>query len=154
MTLPRKNIAVRTSFPSETVPVVDTYKNLAEKLKFTLKWAIENRPSRYILKVDDDCLARVVDLARWLHLKNFPRNSYIGNHAARQVLTHGIWADEVYLNESLSKLSEVKTFTIYRGSNSYQRAVFYPKYAAGAAGYILTREISQILVHHFENLTS
>lgn len=121
----------------------DTYDHLTLKTKKSLEWAwnhmssdqVEKSPQKYFLKIDDDCLVRPKSYEAFL--KNFFPPSdfpflYYGKLRFQQkiVLHEGKWAEKNYHEE------------------------FYPIYADGNSGYVLSFNILKELATEvgFDNL--
>ena len=86
------NILVTSPF---TVPIVDTYQNLTTKLKHALSWA-SDRPSKFILKCDDDSFALVKKAAYWLDQNAKLPYWYMGNIQERRVTRIGPGLDQFF----------------------------------------------------------
>ena len=128
-----------------TLPMVDTYNSLTKKLKLSLRWVHEMSTlslgknssentyhPKWVLKIDDDSIARVTSLEAYLQ-ENYPINKhpnlYLGwMGEMKKVLHSGKWAEKDYKQK------------------------FYPTYANGCAGYILSWDLIKYISVNFDNL--
>ena len=101
-------------------------------MKHAFRWATKNRPSKFILKIDDDSFARVVDLAIWLEKFVDYEYAYVGNIFARTVKLKGKWADPKF--KAVTELD------------------WYPPYADGACGYVVSGPLAKFLMRRFHQL--
>lgn len=105
------------------VDVVETYRQLPRKLKLAYRWALEEYPrAQWFAKVDDDSIARVDRLEKYLYDLR-PETSVIGCVAFKNwVLRVGKWTELEYPGEE------------------------YPPFARGSCGHVVTRDVAQMVV--------
>ena len=117
------------------IPVMDTYANLTRKVKEGIHWIIKNGNPRWLLKIDDDNIAKLEVLENYLK-SNFSDVNHLYMGAMME--------DSVILRKN-SKWAE----TNYKKDNPLAS---YPKYANGCTGYILSNSIIRYIGDNSEKL--
>jgi Galactosyltransferase len=112
------------------VPLVESYAKLPEKVVQAYRWTLLHIPKvRWIVKVDDDSFVRPASLNRYLDKYNSDVPILIG-----KIIPHsrpaqsGKWAEHEWLPE------------------------FYPYWAIGSAGHIVSRRVVQYVVENSASL--
>ena len=124
------------------LPMKDTYQNLATKTKLGIKWVVENTDAKWIFKVDDDVYTDIRGVQNYLkqidHTKPYliGRFSFFNNgkgHSGVRVMTKKRYRDERWID------------------NKYDKR-YYPQYANGASGYIISRPIAEYITQNSDIL--
>ena len=115
--------------------MIDIYRNATFKTVNGINWALENCPGvDYIHKIDDDSLANIYGLT--YYLSHFaPSNKLYMGHISKQ--------GRVIRKFEKGMPDNYKKWVINR--NEYPPE-FYPPYALGGPGYILSRDVAKQFV--------
>ena len=112
------------------VPIVESYTKLPEKVVQAYRWTLWHIPNvRWIVKADDDSFVRPEKLDRYLDKYNSDAPMLIG-----KIIPHsrpaqsGKWAEHEWSTE------------------------FYPYWAIGSAGHIVSRRVAQYVVENSPTL--
>lgn len=125
--------------------MIDTYQNLTNKIKLgfreTHNFLIRKKlQANWIMKIDDDAILLADRLINWLSSKKFNQKKfmYAGLIKHRQIFRNGTWGEVLYHSQFLdAKGREI-----------------YPKYASGAAGYVLSYDLFSHLANLSDSLVS
>ena len=113
------------------VDMIDTYKDLAHKIKLAYKWVTDHGDPKWILKIDDDAITTVQTLERHLHDKyddiDYLYMGWINKFSP--VMMEGKWADPLYAGHK-----------------------YYPPYANGCSGYVVSHKIAEYIVENSDEL--
>ena len=106
------------------VPMEEHYQGLPDKVIYSYMWILQHIPHvEFIIKTDDDMFARVTSLEQYVESRYNPyKPIIIGQIIPRsEVSKEGKWAEPNYNEE------------------------YYPYWAQGSAGYIVTRPIIEYI---------
>ena len=122
------------------LPVIDTYRNLTQKVQTSYKYLIENYPlTEWFAKVDEDQYCRPGKLLTFL--KGLERSNDYNNNTPSllgkirtkiKVLRQGKWAENI---------------------KDYPEK-YYPSFPAGSAGHVINRKFAEFIVKNSKNLTN
>jgi len=116
------------------LPMTDTYKNLTLKVKLGVKWMVENTNAKWLLKVDDDTYTDLRGLEKYLEQFDHTKPYLIGRMiGGARVMTSESFKDRRWIDDK------------YDGTR-------YPKYASGAAGYVISRAVAEYIATSFSDL--
>lgn len=112
------------------IPMLESYRRLPEKVIQAYHWTLQYIPSvAWIVKVDDDTFVRPSSLQRFVQKYNPNIPLWIGKMIPHSpVARSGKWADHEYQPD------------------------FYPYWAIGSAGHIVSRSIAQFVVQNSATL--
>jgi hypothetical protein len=112
------------------IPMVESYARLPEKVVQAYHWTMNNFPNiNWIVKVDDDSFVRPPSLDRYLDKYNPTVPMLIGKIIPRsRAARKGKWAEHEWKPE------------------------FYPYWAIGSAGYIVSKAVAQYVVENSGSL--
>lgn len=112
------------------IPIIESYRRLPEKVIQAYHWTLQHIPSvQWLVKADDDTFLRPLSLQRYLRKYNSNIPIWIGKMIPHSpVARSGKWADFAF------------------------PADFYPYWAIGSAGHIVSRTIAQYVVMHSATL--
>lgn len=117
------------------IPVIDTYANLTRKVKEGIHWMMGNGNPRWLLKIDDDSVARLQTLENYLK-ENYSDSEYLYmgtmNYKSEVHRQHEKWPELHY--------------------KKGQSNVRYPTYANGCCGYVLSNRIVRYISDHSDKL--
>lgn len=107
------------------VPMIDTYRALPHKLKLGYNWVLEHTNAKWLVKIDDDNVARIPNLVKLLNMYNssdFVVLGWIRRNLG--VPRGGKYADPEYYKSK------------------------YPPFANGAEGHAVTRGVAHAVVSY------
>jgi len=113
------------------------YSTLARKVKLGYKWVVGNTRANFIVKADDDMFLRVGSLSKYIE-----DNDYFYNK--EDLIYSGIFAR----NSS----GNLKVFTKGKWKETLYKREYYPKFALGSAGHMVSRNIASYISENSENL--
>lgn len=107
------------------LPMVDHYRALPRKLKEMYQWALGHTEAKWMVKVDDDAVARIPELETMLAKQDANKLVVMG-HIRRGVGVpkSGKWAEPDFIGPT------------------------YPPFANGAQGHAVTRGVAKAVVAH------
>ncbi len=114
--------------------MMDTYHNLTLKVKMGIKWTVENTNAKWILKCDDDVWADIRGLEEYLKELDHTKPYLIGRIKGDVPRSTA----EDYMDE--------------RWIDNKYNGTIYPKYADGAAGYVISRAVAEYIASNFNKL--
>jgi hypothetical protein len=112
------------------IPMTESYARLPEKVVQAYHWTLHHIPNvEWLVKADDDTYVRPTSLAAYLTKYNAHRPLWMGKMIPHsRVAREGKWADYSWPND------------------------FYPYWAIGSAGHIVSRAIANYVVEHSATL--
>jgi len=105
------------------VQMIDFYRALPRKLKEAYRWALDHTDAHWMLKIDDDAVARVDQLHELITDGDMVVRGFIRRN--NKVPRSGKWAEDPTFISSI-----------------------YPTFANGAQGHLVTRSVAQAVVQH------
>ena len=107
------------------LPMVDYYRALPRKLKEMYRWALDHTEAKWMVKVDDDAVARIPELETMLAKQDANKLVVMGNiQRGSGVPRSGKWAEPDFIGPK------------------------YPSFANGAQGHAVTRGVAKAVVAH------
>ena len=120
------------------IDVVDVYSNLTRKIKEGIHWMVSNGNPRWLLKIDDDSVAKLETLENYLK-ENFSKPEfkylYMGALRFNGIIhrDHEKWPEKDYRKGEPIHLAK------------------YPPYANGCCGYVLSNKIVRYIGRRQKN---
>lgn len=107
------------------VPMVDAYSALPHKLKLAYNWVLEHTDAKWLVKIDEDNVARIPNLVKLLSIHNSTDFVVMGRiFRYAKVRKTGKW-----------------------GEPDYEQPI-YPPYPDGAVGHAVTRGVAEAVVSY------
>jgi len=113
-----------------TMPDVDVYRHLPQKVKYCYKWGLKNTKAKWFVKTDDDSVVRIGTLGSYLEKTYNSNNHMVIGRIAKgwSVPRSGKWAEKDY------KPSK------------------YPNFPLGSVGHVVSKSVALYIADNSDKL--